>query len=367
MKILYFIESLRCGGKEKLMTELINGLSVNADFSCKVVILINSLHYADQLPSNTELLLLERKGSKKDPTLFLKFKKICSDFKPDIIHVWGNMPAFYAIPASKFLRIPVINSQIADIFGISIRRPFEYFSHKLNFLFASVITSNSKAGLISYGVRNSKSKVIYNGLPLEKYIFSASPQSIKQKYNITTALSVVMVGSFSKYKDFNLFIDTAKYFQGIRPDISFIAVGEGENFEPISRRLINEKISNVILTGRIRRVEELVSVCDIGILLSPKGEGVSNAIVEYMAMGKPVIASNKGGTPEIIENGINGILLEEDNVVNLSRAIETLIDDPERRETIGNINRHIAFSNFLIQKMTEKFSDLYNSTLLSHK
>jgi glycosyltransferase involved in cell wall biosynthesis len=363
MRVLYFIESLRCGGKEKLLIELLNDLSGTLEFECSVVILINSTHYSDQLPQNCKLTILERNRIKKDPKLFYDCYKICKNYKPDLIHVWGNMPAFYSLPASRLLRIPIINSQIADIFGISIKNPFLYFSHKLNFLFAKSITSNSLAGIKSYNVRGPKTKVIYNGLNLEKFYFIPDKQTIKDYYSIRTQYTIIMIGSFSKYKNFDLFVDVACYYQKLKKDITFVAVGEGENFESIKNKIKNLGIGNVILTGRIKDVEQLISACDIGILLSPYGEGVSNAIIEYMAMGKPVIASDKGGNCELIEDNVNGILLSDDNVTEVSKAIDNLMNDDTKRKSMGEINRIKILENFSVKKMSSEFMTEYQKIL----
>lgn len=359
MKVLYFIESLRCGGKEKLLVELINELSKNSDFGSKVVILINETHNANQLPAGCELIILERKGIRKDPRLFIKFLKICYSYRPDLIHVWGNMPAFYSLPASLYLKIPIINSQIADSFGISIRQPFTFFSHKLNFHFARIITSNSVSGLRSYKIKSKKSRVIYNGTSLNRFNLINGEGNIRNELKITSRYAVVMVGSFSKYKNFDLFIDVAKYFQSTSNNFTFIAIGGGENFEHIKERLDNEEIKNVILTGRVKEIEKIVFACDIGILLSPYGEGVSNAIIEYMALGKPVIATNKGGNFELIQDGINGILLKNDNVPEISGAIELLVNNENMRSSMGLINRKKVFENFSISKMTSEFLKTY--------
>ncbi len=363
MRILFFIECLKAGGKERRLVDLINGLSKSTNFNCKLVLLINSLHYADKLPENCELIIFDRKWVKKDPLVFLKVYKVCHIFKPDLIHVWGNMPAFYALPSSIFLKIPIINSQITDSFGISFKQPFSYLLHKLNFYFASIIISNSVAGLISYKAPNKKSKVIYNGVSLKRFRIDADIQHVRNEFNIKTKYSVVMVGSFSKYKNFDLFIDAAKYYQKVRNDLTFVAVGSGENLERIQKRLSDEEIKNIILTGSIKNVEELISICDIGILLSPFGEGISNALIEYMALSKPVIASNKGGNCELIDIDKNGILLKDDNLSEVCKAIDVLLSDDYLRDSIGENNRKKIEEQFTADRMTSEFMNVYIEVL----
>ncbi len=128
----------------------------------------------------------------------------------------GNMPAFYSIPSSLLLKIPIINSQIMDSFGVNIKEPFAFFTHKLNFHFARIITSNSISGLKSYKIKGEEIRVIYNGTSLDRFDVKKSMGDIRNEQSITTNHAIVMVGSFSKFKDFDLFIDVAKYYQNIR-------------------------------------------------------------------------------------------------------------------------------------------------------
>jgi glycosyltransferase involved in cell wall biosynthesis len=360
MRILFFIESLGSGGKERRLVELVSSLTRTSVYECMIVVMSEEDHYYKRLPKSVVIQVIRKGRFRKDISIFRKFYKVCRSFGPDIIHVWGNMPAFYVLPSAIKLHIPLVNSQITDSQGITLNKPFSFLIAKMNFKYAKVVTSNSCSGMTAYGFDRNRVKVIYNGVSMDRFNIVKDVESIKNEFNIKTKYSIVMVGSFTEYKNFDLFIDAAKYYQKRRRDLTFIAIGSGYNFEHIKHRTIKEEIHNVLLTGAITNVEELVSICDIGILLSPFGEGISNAVVEYMALRKPVIASNKGGNAELVVNNKNGILIKEDTLLEMTQAIDLLLADENLRKEFGQNNREKIEKQFTVELMTNEFIKVYN-------
>ena len=320
----------------------------------------SEIYYEEVYDLNVKIQVIKRKNISKDPRLFFLFYSICRKYRPDIIHVWGNMPAFYALPASLFLNIPIVNSQITDSFDLIKRFTFYYLTHLLNFKFARILISNSLAGLKSYRVDTHKSRVIYNGVSANRFNITKSSEEIKNELGITTKDNVIMVGSFSKYKNYDLFVALAKHYLKQKRDITFICIGEGENRMRISQRIKEEMISNILLLGTKKNIEEIISICSVGVLFSPYGEGLSNAIIEYCALGKPVIASNLGGNPEIIENGKNGFLLKNDTHEEAIDKLNILLNDIDLRNKMGATAKEIVHAKFNIDTMVNSFIEAYN-------
>jgi glycosyltransferase involved in cell wall biosynthesis len=360
MRILFFIESLRSGGKERRLLELIHYLGQDADNEMLLVITEDEIHYKHVYDLPVIIRVIKRKGLKKDPRLFFKFYRLCNEFNPDIIHSWGSMLAFYSLPAIIIKRIPHINSHIADAPLNRKKYGFHAIITNLGFKFSRIILANSYAGLQNYGVSGGKCRVIYNGIRLERFSDLPDKESIKAKFNIRTEYTVIMVASFTINKKYGQFLDIAEYFSGRRNDITFFGVGDTEEdsteFEKIRTR--SEKMGNVILCKKIESVEALVNACDIGVLFT-HSEGLSNSIIEYMACCKPVIASDAGGTRELIENNTTGFLITDETSEEIARLISELLDDTERRSTIGrNARLHIE-ENFSIDRMGAEFDRLY--------
>jgi glycosyltransferase involved in cell wall biosynthesis len=363
MKILFFTETLFVGGKERRILELIQFLKNHTDYELELVITEPLIQYDYVYELGIPLKIIERRFIKYDPFLFIKFYKYCCQSNPDIIHTWGRMTTFYSIPVKLIRRVPIISSMIADA-------PWNFSLFSINNLFLRIgmyfsdaILSNSDAGLTAYRIKSPKSKVIRNGVNLKRFQQEFDVKKIRDELGITTELMVIMVASFSKYKDYDLFLDIAKGANKIRSDIKFVGVGDGPEWDRIQQRIIDEHINNVVLTGKKNNVEPIIAASDIGILCT-FSEGISNSIIEYMALGKPVISTDiTGGSYELIEDGISGYCTERsvDKVVSL---IILLLNDPEFRTSMGTIGRDRISSFFSIIRMGEDFIKLYKEVLI---
>lgn len=167
-----------------------------------------------------------------------------------------------------------------------------------------------------------------------------------------------MVATFSHLKDHNLLLDIASELDRIRKDVTFLAVGDGPLFEHIRKRIEDESIDNVVLAGRRTDIERLVYAADIGILCT-YSEGVSNSIMEYMAMGKPVIATDiTGGSKELIVEGVTGYSIERDKA-KICNLINFMLENPGMMNEMGKKGKEMIEKNFSVNRMGEEYENLY--------
>ncbi len=360
MKILFFIEAFGFGGKERRLMELIHYLRHNTDFELAMVLTESRIHFEMIHELKVPVKIISRKGLKRDPRVFREFRKFCQDFQPDIIHTWGFMTTFYAIPAKLMLRIPLISSMITVA-----RREFSVISlnnlfFKISCSFSDAIISNSEAGLHAFKIKSKKAKVIYNGVRFERFQQAFNWKEIRNSLGIKTSFVVVMVATFSRFKDYDLFLNVAKEINKSRKDITFLGVGGGPELIRITDRMKNENIENVVLTGRRSDVEQIIAASDVG-LLCTFSEGISNSIIEYMALGKPVIVTDlKGGSKELVINGETGFCTERD-ILKVVDLINELIDDQVLRNSMGKKGKERITRFFSIKRMGEEFVDLYHN------
>lgn len=363
IKILFFIGTLCSGGKERRLIELLSYLRKNTNYNLLVVLRRDQIEYSAFNELLISYKILTKKYNKGDKTLPIKFYKICKEYKPDIVHTWGSMPAFVSLLGIILLRIPHVNSQITDappnIRGWSVQNVV----NKINFRFSTIILANSYAGLKAYKIESKKCKVIYNGIRLERLNNLSDKQLIRKKYGVFTSYAVIMVAAFSEYKDYDLFFEIAKIVNFKRNDVTFLAVGNGTHFERIKKKVFNDQIQNVVFTGKIDDVESLVNTCDIGVLISPNGEGISNAIIEYMALGKPVIANDAGGTKEIVKHGINGYLIPNEPPEETASLINSLLEDKDKRLKMGEAGKRLIHESFTIDIMGKEFERVYKEVI----
>ncbi|HEY9115413.1 MAG TPA: glycosyltransferase [Bacteroidales bacterium] len=355
MKILFFIESLRLGGKERRLVELLRYLSLKNQFELSLVLTRNEIDYQEVYDLGIKIQIIERKYFKKDPKLFFSFYKIAKVFKPDIIHVWGNMVAFYAIPTKLLLRLPLINSQITDAFDVVYRG---ILSHKFTFQYSDLIIANSMAGLKTYGSPPNKSKVIYNGFDFDRIKKLKPSIEIRKMFNIETSFIVGMAASFSALKDYKTYIQAANLLLSEGADCTFLCMGKGDD-STYQELVLPERKNNVKFLGLQSDVESVMNCCDVGVL-STYTEGFPNSVMEFMALGKPVVATAGGGTEELVLDNETGYLVKVKSPSELAEKIKFLLNNPETAQKMGEKGKERIQSNFTLSLMAEKFIKVYN-------
>lgn len=361
MRILFFIGTLCTGGKERRLIELLSYLKKNTNHEMMVLLRRDQVDYPAFYGLDIPYKLLTEKYKKKDIALHLKFYKICKGFRPDIIHTWGSMPAFVSLLGIILLKIPHVNSQITEAPPQIKKLSLSNIVNRINFYFSSIILSNSKAGLESFSPPHIKSRVIYNGINFERFVELSPNETMKKKYRIKSLYTVIMVASFTQNKDYDLFFKIAEHIINLRADITFIGAGGAGKNDLEFQRLNSLARGNpkILFPGRINDVEALVNACDVGVLFSPNGEGISNSILEYMALGKPVIANDAGGTKELLRHNENGYLVTTESVEEIVDMILMLIDNPEKRKAFGKRGKEIIDEAFTLEKMGKAFEKIY--------
>ena len=363
VKILMLLDSLIAGGKERRALELFHYLKEHTNFEFMIVLTENTIHYNYVFDLDVPLVILKKRLINRDPLVFRSMFKIVKSFRPDIIHSWSTMTTFYAIPSAKYFRIPIYSGEVADSVPSSKRSRFKNFIWKINRKFSTLIIANSHAGLKAYNVNSDKGIVIYNGLRLKR--FDNLDKNFENKINVNTQYSIVMVASFGMNKDYDLLLEVAKRILNNRDDVTFICIGDGENKERLEEEAKESNLSRFLFTGIISNVEEIVSKCDIGILLTNTrhhGEGISNSVMEYMALSKPVVATNAGGTMELVEDKNSGFLIEN-NLDSIVEKINNLLDNEQLRVELGLRGREIIENHFTIDTMGKNFVKNYNKVL----
>ena len=195
MKVLHFIDTLRAGGKERQLVELLKGLSMHKEVVCELATMSEDDHYNASSKLDIKIHYLIRK-TRKDPTILFKLYKLCKELKPDIIHTWDSMTSVYTLPVFKLVGSKFLNGMIR------ITPPqLKFFSKngiraQLTFPFSDVVLSNSYAGLEAFNSPPQKSICIHNGFDFSRIENLPNYKSVKEKFWIDTDKVVGMVASF---------------------------------------------------------------------------------------------------------------------------------------------------------------------------
>ena len=113
----------------------------------------------------------------------------------------------------------------------------------------------------------------------------------------------------------------------------------------------------IIFIDKIKDIESLINIFDIGVL-STFTEGISNSVMEYMALSKPVVATEGGGTSEIVTSE-SGFLVPQKSPLELADKLEILINSPEKRQIMGEKGREVIENKFNFNKMCMSFDDIF--------
>jgi glycosyltransferase involved in cell wall biosynthesis len=372
LKVLFFIDSLRAGGKERRCVELLKGLNASPDIDFEIVVMNENIHYKEVFYLNTKIHYLIRK-TKKDLSVFQKFYNISKEYKPDVVHCWNDMTAVIAVPTCKLLKIKFVNGMVADT---PIRRNImnkSWLRARLTFAFSSKIIGNSKAGLIGYGAPPKKSSCIYNGMDFNRFKNLKDPNVLRRQIfgdDCNNIFVAGMVAAFEPRKDYKTFIKAALLLIELNASIRFILVGDGTDFIQIKNSVPLKFSNKIIFLGKRNDVESIVNLFDVGILLTNSkvhGEGISNSIIEYMALGKPVIATRGGGTNEVVINHQNGYLIDSDDSSQMVEYIQRLIHDKKLVAQLGSKSYEIARCIFDLKIMTQNYIQTYQQVLQENK
>jgi glycosyltransferase involved in cell wall biosynthesis len=371
MRILMVINGLKKGGKERRMLELIKGLKAqNSDFEICLVSLSEEVAYpyVHELPITFTIIT---KKSGKDFSLVFKLRKIINTFKPDIIHSWDVTASGYLKIANLFIRNTVLHGVIYDASAkLNPLNKSMYYKIKLMAPFSKVFIANSMAGIKAYGISKRKSVCIYNGIDLDRFKDLRPVNEVEQEIlggPKGNKFVIAMVAAFEIRKDQQTLIKAAVKICKNNSEVVFLLIGNGIYMDAVKEKVPAELLDKQIkFLGNRHDIESVLQIVDTGVLITNSdnhGEGISNSIVEYMASGKPVIATRGGGTDEIVMDGVNGFLINPKDDEQIVEKIELLRKDAEFSKNLGKNAYKLVNEKFNIGKMTSSYIDLYNKYL----
>jgi glycosyltransferase involved in cell wall biosynthesis len=361
MKLVFIIDSLGVGGKERRCIQLIKGLESLVQEKIHLILFDDIIGYSGVETLNVSIHKLNRKTPKEIGVAFRLYRCI-KRIKPDIVLSWSLMGSFWLNLLSLFMRFIYISAYVANVnkpIFFSIGNIARLFS----FRFSKYIIGNSKVGLKTYGVPPKKSVLIYNGFDAERINNLSSIESVRDNLDITTRFLLVMGARVSYGKDYQTYIDAAKLILKERDDVTFLAVGDGPLLNYYESQLSIYESKFIRFIGHRENIEEIVNASDICILCS-ESEGISNFVLESMALGKPVIASNAGGMPEIVNDCVTGFLVEKKNKLQLKTKVIELLNDDVKRIRFGENSLKSVSANFTLNNMCNQFYSLFEKCML---
>ena len=309
-----------------------------------------------------------------DLRAFFALIKILRNERPDIVHTHTSKAGILGRWAAFFVRVPVIihtphGHVFWGYFGKLKTRIF-ILLEKISALVTDrlvMLTEQEKIDHLHFHIApENKFSVVHSGINLDEFSnTSVDPAAMKRRLGIPEDnLIVGTVGRLTSIKGHRYLIEAARKIAGSRPDTTFVILGDGELLDELKNMVTRSDIEeNIKFLGWRSDVAEVMSTFDIFALPS-LNEGMGRVLVEAMALGRPIVASNIGGIPDLVVDCENGYLVPVGDVETLAARIKKLLDDPEKREEMGECGKKIAI-DYSANAMVEKIDRVYRKLVVS--
>lgn len=212
------------------------------------------------------------------------------------------------------------------------------------------------------GLAHEKIEVIYNGIHAEQFanVDDARKRLFRQSHRIPAGKILIgSVGNVRPVKGYHTMVEVARALCPQYQQLHFLHAGTGEDLDELKESCHIYGIADQFsFLGKIEEVPEFLSLLDI--YMQPSlSEGFSNAILEAMAAGLPVMATRVGGTKEMIDHGKNGFFVEPEDSVGMASCLETLIKDKALRHDIGHSAQCRILREFTFDRMIDRYEVAY--------
>ena len=309
----------------------------------------------------------------KDLLALFKIKKIINQISPDVVHTHSSKAGVIGRFAAWLSGTKLIIHTIHTLPFISAN-----FFVKIVYLVVEKITSfitdefiNVSKGTMEIYLKykighSSNHHVIYSAFDVDKFKNANKHQALNDiniNVNLNSSKIIIRMGRFEKLKRYKDLIETFNKILGKFPNAILILVGDGEllaESKQLSKTLNLEK--NIIFTGFTAYPEKIIALADICVMNSER-EGLSRAMLQYLAGGKPVICSNIYGVKEVMKDEINGCLYESKDPNGLYNKLSLLLSNEEHLNKLTIGAKKTDISKWSLEFMGKKIDDLYNSKL----
>ena len=305
----------------------------------------------------------------KDRLAFIKIRRIIRQVKPDIVHTHtskaGIIGRFAAWSAGvrHIVHTPhghifygYFNSFVTSVF-IMIERLASRITEKITVLTGKGLSDHVRMGIGS----EDKFSVIHSGVDVNRYS-NGDGDSIRSETGFAGRVIVGWAGRLVPIKNCSLFIEAASLIKKRYPDTRFIVAGDGEERELIERLAGKLNLSeSTAFLGDCKDMPSVMAAFDV-FVLSSHNEGFGRVLVEAMASGAVVVSTHVGGTADVIEDGVSGILVPPGNPSAMADAVCKVLDDDDLRVRLVKAGEKRA-GLFDIRVMVDKFEELYAEIL----
>ncbi|MDO8574872.1 MAG: glycosyltransferase family 4 protein [bacterium] len=382
-KLLFIITKSEMGGAQKFLYELVTHLnpekydiSVAAGGHGELFKKLNEKNIKTATIRN-----FSNVPGIKNILVFLEIFRLIKRFNPDVLYLLSSEAGFTGSIAGSIYRLfkrknPRI---IYRIGGWAFKEPRNIFikkmylwAEKISAPFKDIIIVNSEfdrqLAIKNKIARPEKIITIYNGVDLDKLKFLPKEEALNSlkekilhnsKFIIHNSILIGTIANLYKNKGLDFLIIAAAIIKKSQPNWQFAVIGDGPERFGLEKLIKNHGLENhVFLTGHISDARKYLKAFDLFVLPSVK-EGQPWVILEAMAAETPIVATNIAGIPEMIKNGVSGLLVEPADSDVLAAAIEKVLIHPSLAHEMAQNAFTAVKEKFNIAEMIRKNEELF--------
>jgi len=375
INILYVITKLELGGAQKQLLDCIRQLDQEKFkvflFTAQEGLLLNDAAAIDGLTIVRSAFLERPIHPLNDLRALSEIGSFIKKNYIDIVHTHSSKAGIIGRWAGRRAGVKIILHTVHgwsfNAFQQALQRKIFICMERISARFSSkiiVVSEHDKNEGLANRVGNAGHyRLIRYGIDLEEFSHP-DPAPIKKELGILdNDPVVVMIGCLKPQKAPADFIKVALLVRKDLPQAKFVLVGDGALRPHIERLIKKHRLQDaVILAGWRRDIPQVLAAADV-VVLTSLWEGLPIAVLEAMASGKPVVATDTGGLKEVLIDGRTGFLVPPHDVVLMSRKVVSLLKDVSLRKGMGCNARDTLGAEYMISSMARKVQALYEELL----
>lgn len=361
-RVLHVVPSFGIGGAERIAVQLLCGFAQRG-YEVAAVSLYDpigtELEIVLQRRSIPVYFLCKRPGF--DIRMYAALQRTVKEFAPDVIHTHQYVLP-YVVPVARWNRVPRVIHTVHTMAEREVNRMGQWFhraAFRLGVTPVAVASEIQRSLERVYG--GKKFPLIRNGIEVGRFQVSeaASRQWRHKEGFAEDDILFVSVGRLAKEKNVRLLIESFLSGPALERRAHLVLVGDGQLRRELESFVAGTEFANrVHFLGSRMDIPAILAAADVFVLASDR-EGNPLAVMEAMAAGLPVICSAVGGIPELVDDGVQGILVAPGRREQLASAMSLLLESEETRRRMGHAAAVRARERFDVKQMVDAYESLY--------
>ena len=375
IRVMRIIARMNVGGPAVQVSGLMRGFNT-VDFEHRLYTgycAADEADYLETVATDVQAIRIDGFGRRVsfggDIRAFAALVKEIRTFKPHVIHTHTAKAGFLGRIASIIslqptIRVHTFHGHLLNGYFGSFKRLLVVIAEKILAIFTDqllAVGDKVRQDLLNAGIgKKEKFGLMPPGLVINK--LPAKDESLKSFGLSNSRLQCAFIGRVTQIKRPDRFLDVVSEVKKRGIDLDFFMAGDGELLEGCRKRISQQDLPVTVL-GWQSDIEKVLSAADI-VVLTSDNEGTPLSLIQAGMAGLPVVTTNVGSVPEVVLDGVTGIITDLD-VQEIANALEKLAKDKALRERLGLAAQEFTSANFGVGRLVHDHEELYKKLLVS--